>query len=139
MMLFSICWDVKNLPKKFRDVILWTTYGLFLLFIIILVIIPLIATLFFPNADIARYEAVLDKTVSVIGLISLILAIFSVYQSSDGSKRMEKILTKMEEIRNSQDSISSQVSQMSAHFDVGVKNPDPQDWRNHDPTGHSPN
>lgn len=112
----------ENTPK----IVATTIYIVVIVFVILLfvsIVISILQPTFFPDTDISGFKDIIQTSNALLGLSSVILAIYSVFQSRKGNAETNKIL---EEIRNLRSDVNTALNKkpethVSDHAEIGDK------------------
>lgn len=102
---------------KLKNTIQWSIYIVAIAALLITIFIPLIvnmlAPMWFPQADISGFNKVTNISGSLLSLLSVGLAVLSIWQAKSSSSQMNQVLNKLTVIKNQQEAIKLAVKQNS--------------------------
>ena len=119
------------MSTKLKNAISWSIFlfglGIVLAMFIAFIVIMLKPT-FFPKVDISGIEDAFVSASALVGFFSVILGFYSIWQSSNSNKQIEKILQGIDIVKSYQEAAQHQ-SASKRNSDFAPANPDdPNKW-----------
>lgn len=112
-----------SLSVKLKGFVLWTAAIFVFLIILITFIVPaaalLFCTLVLPDFDTSRIVEFSEDVSFIMGFISVVLAIFSIWQANKGNQEMEKFVNEMKILREKQTELLSTI-RVAANISQGT-------------------
>ena len=117
------------MSKTLIKTIQWTLYIMLTVLIVVVVFVPMFFELFLPNSPyINGVRNISQVAGTALGLVSVGLGCFSIYQSNLGSKQTERALTIMSAIENSQRNMDSTLSDLRSSIVFSQRYGSASEW-----------
>lgn len=123
------------MDDRLKQTIYWTLFVVIALMVVFIILIPMVITVYFPDAKIvSNIQDIIGIASTIIGALSAGLGFFSIYQANQGNKQVNKILDTVQEISLSQQTIFSKISESGTSIVMVKGNPSTDGEWPKDPT-----
>lgn len=123
------------MDDRLKQTIYWTLFVVIAFMVVFIILIPMVITVYFPDAKIvSNIQDIIGIASTIIGALSAGLGFFSIYQANQGNKQVNKILDTVQEISLSQQTIFSKISESGTSIVMVKGNPSTDGEWPKDPT-----